>query len=500
MPMEPLVHLGRTLASLRSLGAMSVTAAAQRAGVSSEALRAAERGVLAPEIIPSLARLYGVEAESLLAGRIQFEPVTDDATTDDATIFLLHGAYQDFAPSDWAKLDRALQFGRLYASSNRQGLAERQGFIPVPAAGTKPRDAAMQGHALARRVRSRLNLGGAPLDDVRKLVEERLGIVVLVERFETDDLRAASIVDASRTAAAIVVSAMDASRQKAPLLSRVYLAHELCHILFDPSAPGRVQIVLDENPQTQPRGSSRAASRETLLESRAKGFAAEFLLPRAGVEPLLGPPEGDGLSISRARTLVEKAAEHFKTPWQLTTWHLKNLGYMAEPTAEELIRAQGSAPSLDPTSLPPVAGPPLSLSADEAAAVPHDPQEAPPGFVAASQRVGAEVAARWVDDILERAYAEVEADRPLAASDLLFEQVDAALSGDSERARLLLDRLDPARLAPDVLTPLLTLASHGRDVLAESWLRFLARTLQALDERWAFPEERRRRLLERIDA
>lgn len=414
---------------------MSMDEAATKAGISSEALRNAERGLLTPDAVGPVARLYGLEPEALSTGRVEAI-----ANEDAATVFLLHGAYQDFDSADWAKLDRALQFGRLFISrANRAGLVERQSFVPVPVAGPLPRDAAKQGYVLAQRVRSRLGLGSAPIDNVRELVEKRLGVVVLVEQFETDDLRAASVLDAVRAGAAIVLSALDNARRRTPALNRVYIVHELAHVLFDPTAPGRVQIVLDEKPQTPLGERAQGFSRETLFESRAKAFAAEFLVPRQGVEVLLGKPAGDTTPMIAARELVEKAAEHFQTPWQLTTWHLKNLGYMAEATANELVNAGGRIVSTDTTTLPAVGAGPLALPSSDFAAMSDVPPETPPAFALEAHRIGKELAEKWALEVLERAYDEVSRGRPMAATDLLFDHLDAMLAGNLSRAIVLLD-------------------------------------------------------------
>ena len=60
-------------------------------------------------------------------------------------------------------------------------------------------------------------------------------------------------------------------RRTNAVLARVYLAHELCHVLFDPS-DGGLHIVLDV-------GSDRDVQ---AAEQRARAFAAELLLPLPG--------------------------------------------------------------------------------------------------------------------------------------------------------------------------------------------------------------------------
>ncbi|MFP2924815.1 ImmA/IrrE family metallo-endopeptidase [Pyxidicoccus sp. 3LG] len=494
--MEPLLHLGRTLASIRSIGALSLEKAAAGAGVAVGVLRDAEQGILAPGVVEALARFYGLNAETLEGGRVM--PAVGAGAS--ATVFLFHGPYQDFDPADWAMLNRALQFGRLYATrASRTGLTERQSFVPVPTTGPLPRDAAKQGHRLARLVRSRLQLGGTPLGDLRALIEERLGIVVLVEPFETLNLRAASILDVTRTGAAIVLSESDDARRLNPVLNRVYLTHELCHLLFDPGVPGRVRIALDDKPQGHSQETGQGFSKETLLESRAKGFAAELLLPKEGVEKLLGAPRGEETSIAQAQELARRVAEHFGTPWPIAVLHLRNLQFIGERVASELVQERRKGATDDTTTLPEPRSRPRVLSAADAAVIPAAPPETPPDFVRDALRIGDELATEWVEQVLAEAYAVVAAGRPLEATDLLFDRLDALLSGgDDVRARLLLSRLDPTRLPPEVLTALLTLASHGRGMLGETWSGFRDRSLKALDVHWQLPAARRRRLSERL--
>lgn len=491
--MEPLLHLGRTLASIRSIGALSLEEAAASAQVDVNALRNAEQGIFAPDVVNALARFYGLDPEMLAGGQAM-------PAVASAMVFLFHGPYQDFDPADWEMLNRALLFGRLYSTrASRAGLMKRQSFVPVPPSGPMPRDAAKQGYRLARSVRSRLQLGGAPLGDLRALIEEQLGIAVLVEPFETLNLRAAAILDVTRTGAAIVLSEDDDARRRIPVLNRVYLAHELCHLLFDPIAPGRVQISLDDKPQGYPKEKGQGFSKDSLLESRAKGFAAELLLPKEGVEELLGAPRGEETSINQAQALAKRAAEHFHTPWTITVWHLKNLQFMSERVANELLQARPRVVTDDTTTLPPSRSGPRELSAEDAAVIPATPPDAPPEFVRAARRLGDELATAWVDEVLDGAYAAVAAERPLKATDLLIERLDALLLGeDIVRARLLLRRLDLPRLKPEVLTALLPLVSHGHEMLGETWIEFRTRSLRALEEHWHFTKERCQRLLERL--
>jgi hypothetical protein len=113
---------------------------------------------------------------------------------------------------------------------------------------------AQQGYALARRVRGVLGCQSEPLEDMRALLEDEFGIAVLLSPLATKRLPAVSARSAARQGAAVVLNASDEDRHKNPLLDRVHLAHELCHILFDPKESG-VQLV------TKTRSERRTAAR-----------------------------------------------------------------------------------------------------------------------------------------------------------------------------------------------------------------------------------------------
>ncbi len=496
--MQRLAHLGELFATLRSLRGLSHREVADAAKVQIADVEASERGDAPPEVRRALAPLYGLNAEELAVG------VAEPAETPSMTVFLLHGHYQDFDATDLRPLERALRAARIFAGSpaGRSGFERRLTFTPSRPSGPLPRDAARQGYRLARRVRAALGLGGDVIGDLRALLEERLGVAVLVDSLATLDLRAASTLDVSRASAAVVLAADDESRQHTPQLARVYLAHELCHLLFDPVAPGRVQIALDERPQG--RVSQRQESGVTaLLESRAKGFAAEFLLPQEGLFKLLGVPSVPESSVAAAREMIAKAVSHFHTSWEIAAYHLKNLGFYADELVVELLVDRASTAPADSTSLPragegPVCLQGLSHEFDAWRGTDVLASEAPP-FVAAARSYAERAASALAEHTLCVAYAEVEAGRPIAATNELMDHIDALLSGDEiERAVILLERLDPSRLPPRVLTALLSLTFPARDLLGDTRTRLFDRCKVAFEETWKLPADRRARIEARL--
>jgi transcriptional regulator with XRE-family HTH domain len=494
-PMERLAELGRALAQLRGLLGLSLESCASRLGTTAESLEAMEQGEIEPATLGDIATLYAIDEDQLRQGKVM--PLEG---VEGATVFLLHGAYQDFDARDLGVLNRAMRAARAVtalsgAIEGSELLQRRIQFAPVAPAGPRPADAARQGYRLARLVRAKLNLGGEPIEDMRALLEEKFGIAVVVDDLISHDLRAASILDAHRAAAAAVLAAHHPDREKNPTLARVYLAHELCHLLWDPGAPGSVRLALDDRSGLDTSGAG-------LLESRAKGFAAEFLIPLEGASALLGPPIESESSLVLARAKVARVREHFGTPWEIATYHLGNLGFIRQELTLDLLEEPIAPAVRHTTSLPaPAAMPhllerllsthpaPRSSAADfsnTAVEVAH----APPWYVDDAQRATAAA----VDDLTSRAidgaFSALLRRRETEAVDLLVEHFDTLfLAGEFEAARRALARLDPERLPPKVLTAVLMVSAHARDKLGDARVEFFTRVQSALAERWRLPPE-----------
>jgi len=310
-------------------------------------------------------------------------------------------------------------------------------------------------------------------------LEEALGIAVLVDTLVTTDLRAASILDGDRGAAAAVLNAEDRQREENPLLARVYLAHELGHLLFDPSVPGRVQVALDDRPHKE-----KSESSASLLESRAKGFAAELLMPLDGLVELLGPPARTS-NLYGARKLVERTRERFGTPWEITCWHLSNHGFVASELVFGLLKSK-PVPSLSavhPTSLPD--GGAGSLALGVTPALTHPITSEPPPYVAEAGRAAASALDEVTESFLGGVRATAEAGRPTEAVDRLVEWLDDLLLGQHfAAAGRALEKLDPSVVPPEVSTGALMATAEAREVLGAAREGFLRRVEAALTERW----------------
>lgn len=466
--MNAQANLGKVLGRIRRIRGLSLEECeAQLRGVPTGTLREGEAGRgLTDSLIRALARLHGLDAELLEEGQIR--PVSG---VQGSTVFLLHNGNQDFSAADLAALEEGLAAGRMLCASGecRAAIATRASFAPVPVAGPESRDAARQGHRLANQVRSVLGLRAEPLGDLGRLLQDQLGIALFVPQFATESVEAASIIDSGRLAACAMLS--PAARPDDARV-RVLLAHELCHVLFDPARPGTVRLSMH-------RGEKSTA----LEESRAKGFAAEFLLPRVGLLRLLGEPKQEQ-GHQAARVLVQRAREAFLTTSEITVWHLKNHEFISWEIADELVKEAVPAQVEVNTSLPApghhlIAAPPESLQSDVETSVvlsklvekraPSLREEAAHQLLEKA-RGGDELEA--TDDLL------LELDRHLAASNF-------GLVGD------VLDAADCTALPPSVLGGLLLLSKAARVQLPTQTRRFEARALDALSSRLSAADLRR---------
>jgi Zn-dependent peptidase ImmA (M78 family) len=265
------------------------------------------------------------------------------------SVFLRHQQRQDFDHRDDAALDDALEQGRLLADLQRQlgepVLALQAGkFRPCEPAAHRSDAPAQDGYRRAREIRRWLGNPADPMGDVRALIEERFGVAVLVRRLESRSVTAVCV--RAEAAAAIVLDARDPQRAQNPLLGRVYLAHELCHALFDPSQGGLhivIDFVLDRK--------AHAA------EQRARAFAAELLLPRQGVKQMIDEP-GEIREPGPALDLIGRVRSRFGTPHPIAANHLCNLGFISGELRERLETGVSTFAGAPPeTTLPGIEGP-----------------------------------------------------------------------------------------------------------------------------------------------
>lgn len=308
-----LTGIARIVKAARERAKLSLDEVSRESGVAIEAIASLERAQpgMATTDLFDVARVLSLDPVALLGGREQIRAVP--------SVFLRHAGQQDFDDRDNEVLDDVLSAGRALASlRSRLGeppTALQAGtFEQLQAAADRHEAPAQQGYRLASVVRRWLGDSSGPLGDIRVLIEQRFGVAVLTRALATVRSTAASV--RAEDAAGIVLHTRDLHRKNNPLLARVHLAHELCHVLFDPS-DGGLHIVVDLEIDRK----AHAA------EQRARAFAAELLLPIKGLVELLGQPRSvsdhDG-----AIALVSKARSHFGTSHEIAANHLCNLNFI----------------------------------------------------------------------------------------------------------------------------------------------------------------------------
>ena len=297
---------------------------AEALGVSVEDVERAEAGPIPAEQLVMFERFFNLKIENNKSKTTHSSvPVSNDAH---GTVFLFHGNNQDFYYEDLVPLAQALEEGRRWLNQPgaAAGLERRMGIAPVPVAGPKPGDAARQGYRLAQQVRQMLGNNIHPIDSMWKLAKNEFSIHIEKVSFKTR-LRAAAIHDVQQTMRAKAAAAAAISEMPIPMM-RLAIAHELCHLLFDEKRSG-VQIVLDSESTIE----TRKKSLNELLESRAKGFAAEFLLPIDGMRQYF-VSNGDKeikssirkMSLQDQLCLIAGVSDFFCTPMVMTIYHIYN--------------------------------------------------------------------------------------------------------------------------------------------------------------------------------
>ena len=471
------------LTRLRRLRGLTVAELSRAARLSEAEVRLLEEGRGAETALERLLDFYNLDVEPFFDGRLEHH-----ARDSQATVFLFHGAYQEFNLNDLAVMEPALQAARRFSLSKNEVVEQRLAMDPVPVSGSNRAAAAKQGYRLARALRERLGNSTEPFGDMGDLLRDELGIHLSVAPLQSKDLRAAAILDNNRAAAAVILNQHDEHRQRNPLLARVYLAHEICHLLFDHSGPGKVQIVLDDS-------IDRPTNQVALREKRARGFSAEFLLPREGLFDLLGEPSGV-LGREQAQNLIQTARRHFHTPWQIAVNHLHNLGYFDRSMRREL---EHNVQHLDVeehhhTRLP----------------APGEDSETPEDQLLQTARAAWDEARRGLQALDQQRSEEaelvclearklIESDRGRAVARLLVRWVDEALlRSDFGRVVCLLARLNTDQLPPKALTGVLMITRDARSELGESREDFFYRIKGSLRKTHGWANTRIETMVKRL--
>jgi Zn-dependent peptidase ImmA (M78 family) len=336
---------------------LKVIGAAIAAERARQGLRIGDLGV-EPHVVEAIeAGKPGITTTQLeiIANALQLDPVALRSGNLQAhvqpSVFLRHrGTLQDFAAADAQVLDVALAQARARSVLARL-VGQDAGLFPSHKLETRSvasdatNSAARQGYSLARELRRTIGNDADAIADLRDLAETTCGTTVLVRRLATIGSSAFAIK--ADDAAAIVLAPITYLREPA---ARVWIAHELCHVLFDPDGGG-VHVVVDFDDDRHAQQAER----------RARAFAAELLLPDAGLRKLVGSPAGVTGEIG-ARNLVAMARDAFGSTWQVAANHLCNLGFISLDLRDWLERQQPPVMSRPwTTSLPAADAPSIQL-------------------------------------------------------------------------------------------------------------------------------------------
>lgn len=169
--------------------------------------------------------------------------------------------------------------------------------------GSYRRPAYLIGYELADAVRRRISAGTRPISSMRELVETQLAIPVV--QAPLGERIAGATVQSANGRRAIVLNIH--GKNADACVRRLTIAHELCHLLFDPN-PQLHDLRVDEYSELEERDDTRTDP----AEQRANAFAVQLLAPQSEAVALYGTNEGGlravldkfGISFTAARYQV----------------------------------------------------------------------------------------------------------------------------------------------------------------------------------------------------
>lgn len=259
------------------------------------------------EVLDGCARLLGLPLRRFLAGEIE-------GSASGLFFRSLHtAAGDDF--SEWVRSSQGTlgEFVRCAheAAQLSAGLGEASRLESTPTEVVAP--PFVQAEKLAERARERFGLGLGPIDSMVSLMEG-WGVSLF---FVTPDELDAEIDGASVRSPLPAVLVNLVAGEHRWWRTRMTLAHELCHLLFDQG--------LMVSPKLRAPRPLVAGLRPLLpawledVEKRANAFAAYFLAPPRAVRDLVGTAE------PTSSESIDRVCKHFGMGRQSVVSHLTNL-------------------------------------------------------------------------------------------------------------------------------------------------------------------------------
>lgn len=308
--------IGRKLARLRVDRGLALDVVARRARVEPDRLHAFEHGT------PSISTAAAARIATALD--VSLEELDDPIAIGDVRTFFFQNGKPDFFHHDLAALADGLRRARDYRKVvSWLGVTPRLSGAFAPEPTSAP--AYVQGYELARRVRRALGNEADIIPDVKRLLEDDLGVLVELHGFQSSKVRAltAKARSTGEDVAAVFLAAPIPPDRR--ITARVDLAHELAHVLFDAAEHATdVWIELtDEQPQP--------------WEQRARAFAAELLVPLAALEARYGSAGERDASFEAAVALARQVQGELVASRDVVVNHLVNHGYVATHYREALL-------------------------------------------------------------------------------------------------------------------------------------------------------------------
>lgn len=162
-----------------------------------------------------------------------------------------------------------------------------------------------QAEILSDKIRRELRLGKAPIKNIFDLLEGQ-GIFVVKIPIGSDGLSGAFYYDKKKNTGQILVNSNRSNGHQV-----FTAAHEFCHFLLDKDK----EIIIDND-----------RTRKSLIEKKADCFAANFLMPKGGVNYYIREILKQDGNLVKDQALV-RIKNEFGVSWAALIYRLHYLGY-----------------------------------------------------------------------------------------------------------------------------------------------------------------------------
>jgi Zn-dependent peptidase ImmA (M78 family)/transcriptional regulator with XRE-family HTH domain len=265
-----MLNVGATLQAARNAAGLTPSVLERLAKLTEGAVSDAEAGrsELTATELDRCARAFGVRLDDLLDGLAARSPLS----------LLMRSSMEGQTPQLQeilaAELHEGLgEFLRVVRDiadlEARLGLASK----PLPRLSLLSRPGEHLGETRARTLRAHMGLGIEPVPSMREVVERDLGIRVVWVTLDHLD-RSIDGACTLEPRPAVLVNLLEPERY--PWRTRITLAHELGHLIFDEEVRTHRALV-------SPHGRAESDLRLESVERNARAFAACFLAPADGV-------------------------------------------------------------------------------------------------------------------------------------------------------------------------------------------------------------------------